>query len=44
MYFLECGYIHVLVYGRNFHKIMYCDVIRYVLSPQIPDVAAGTYL
>ena len=30
LYFLECGYIYVLVYCKNFHKIMYCDVIRHV--------------
>ena len=44
LYFLDCGYIHVhvLVYGQNFHKIMYCDVIRHV-SPLIPDVAASIF-
>ena len=44
LYFLDCGYIHVhvLVYGQNFHKIMYYDVIRHV-SPLIPDVAASIF-
>ena len=43
LYFLECGYIHVIVvYGQNFHKIMYCDVIRHV-SPLIPEVVASIF-
>ena len=42
LYFLECGYIYVLVYGQNFHKTMYCNVIRHV-SPLIPEVAASIF-